>query len=216
MSGKAWAAACPLCRSGPASDLYAARGRRYCSCPECGGAFLDPRDRLGPEEEKARYLLHRNDVYDPGYRSFASPLVEAIRARQQSGDTGLDYGAGPGPVASKMLEEAGYRTRLYDPYFHDDQGALEISYDFIICSEVMEHFYDPAAQFALLRRLLLPGGRLYCMTEPLRADLDFGRWYYKEDPTHVFFYAEKTLRWIAENIGFRKVEAKGRLIIFES
>ncbi len=208
-------AACPLCRRGDPADLYAARGRNYYSCPGCGGAFLDPRDRLGPEEEKSRYLLHRNDVRDPGYRRFASPLVEAIAARQGTGDRGLDFGAGPGPVASTMLEERGFRTRLYDPYFRDDPGALEASYEFIICSEVMEHFYDPAEEFALLRRLLAPGGRLYCMTELLRDGDGFARWHYKEDPTHVFFYAERTIRWIEENRGFARAEANGRLIVFE-
>lgn len=195
--------------------MFAARGRRYYSCSDCGGVFLDPRDRLGQEEERARYLLHRNDVYDQGYRSFASPLVEAVAARQERGDKGLDFGAGPGPVASKMLEEMGYETRLYDPFFHDDPAALAASYDYIICSEVMEHFYDPAKEFALLRRRLVPGGRLYCMTEMLRDGVDFARWHYKEDPTHVFFYAERTLRWIAERIAFGGVEAKGRLIVFQ-
>ena len=38
--------------------------------------MLDPLDYLSQEEEKERYKNHNNDVNDPRYQKFVSPIVE--------------------------------------------------------------------------------------------------------------------------------------------
>ena len=46
-----------------------------------------------------------------------------------------------------MLETAGHRVRLYDPIYHPESAALERSYDFVTCTEVVEHMHRPADEF---------------------------------------------------------------------
>lgn len=206
---------CPLCLEGSVRRFAEYLNRGYYLCEECGGVFLDPADRLTPEQERARYLHHTNDVTDPGYRRFVSPLVEAIRERISADENGLDYGAGPGPVVSTLLREAGYHLTLYDPFFHYYPEVLNQRYGFIVCCEVMEHFHHPLEEFRRLKNCLQEGGSLFCMTERYDGAVPFGTWHYKNDPTHVFFYHEKSLEWIRQQVGFRRLVIQGRVIVFD-
>jgi hypothetical protein len=80
---------------------------------------------------------------------------------------------------------------------------------------VIEHFHRPRKEFEKLYDLLLQNGKLYCMTDMFNETKNFDTWYYKNDHTHVFFYHEKTIAWIAEKIGFSNFHIEGRLIVFE-
>lgn len=199
---------CPLC--GTASTEFF--DNSFFLCPACEGIFRDPELFLPPDTERARYEQHNNDPADPRYRAFVSPLVEAITAHMPPGSHGLDFGAGPGPVGSVMLAEQGYQTACYDPYFHNTPGLLENTYDFVFCSEVIEHFYAPAVEFPRLFSLLRPGGSLFCMTHLYSSDIDFCSWYYKNDETHVFFYREQTMEFISRLFGFSACTINRRII----
>ena len=96
-----------------------------------------------------------------------------------------------------MMEEMGFSTAVYDPYFAPGTRALEREYDFVTCSETVEHFSRPGAEFARLAGLLRPGGWLGVMTSIYRDETPFGRWYYARDPTHVAFYRDETMDWLA-------------------
>lgn len=200
MSG---AAACPLCGSRAATPLAHAHGRDYFDCPECGLAFLEPSQRPAPDVERARYETHENDPADARYRSFLGRVFEPLVARLPAGAEGLDYGSGPGPTLSVMLEEAGFPTAVYDPFFAADDRALARTYDFITCTETVEHFFAPAAEFDRLDALLRPGGWLGVMTTVWTGDEPFADWWYARDPTHVCFYRPRTLDWIARRHGWR-------------
>ncbi|UJH92130.1 class I SAM-dependent methyltransferase [Antarcticibacterium sp. 1MA-6-2] len=126
----------------------------------------------------------------------------------------MDFGCGTGPVASVFLRRQGFSINLYDPFFEDHPEVLKKKYDFIMCCEVMEHFQNPRREFKLLHKLLNPGGKLYCKTSLYREENDFGSWYYKNDPTHVFLYTEDTLKWIRLDFGFTELQIDPKLIIF--
>jgi SAM-dependent methyltransferase len=179
----------------------AVRGRDYWRCTACEARFLDPAQRLSAAAERAHYETHRNDPDDPGYRRFLGKLADALLARLQPAASILDYGCGPGPALAAMLREAGHRVHLYDPFFHPDAAALEEAYDAIACSETAEHFHAPAAEFARLAGLLRPHGLLAVMTCFQTDDARFADWHYRRDPTHVVFYREETLRYIAADLG---------------
>lgn len=193
---------CPVCRSGPAESFPLPGGGAYWLCRGCAAVFLDPAHRPGREEERKRYLLHENDLGDPGYRAFLRRLAGPLLERIPPGREGLDYGCGPGPALARILEEAGHRVRLYDPFFHPDSSALERRYDFIACSETAEHFHRPAEEFERLDSLLKPGGWLAVMTSFRPADRDFAGWHYRLDPTHVVFYREETFRFLSRRFGW--------------
>jgi hypothetical protein len=154
------------------------------------------------DEERSIYLLHRNDADDPGYRKYLEPIAESLLGRLRPGSRGLDYGCGPDSALAAMLREAGHDVALYDPLFHPDSDALAGKYDFITCSEVIEHFHRPYREFAKLDAMLGPGGILAIMTRFLTDSMDFQRWHYRRDPTHVVFYREQTLRQVAHRFGW--------------
>jgi len=205
---------CPLCGSRRIPPFAVREGRRFLRCRRCDLIFLDPAQRLGPGEERARYETHRNDPADPDYRAFLDRLLGPLVERLTQGARGLDYGSGPGPTLSRMLTEAGYPTVDYDPFFAPREEVLDRRWDFVTCSETAEHFFDPGREFRRLDRMLAPGGWLGLMTGIVTDDVDFGTWWYVRDPTHVAFYSPETLSWIAADRGWERVPVGDTVVLF--
>ena len=193
---------CPVCRAAALRPFSVVEGKAYRRCDNCEATLLDPAHRLGPAAEHASYCRHQNDPADPRYRRFLARLAEPLLHRLPAAATVLDYGCGPGPALAAILREAGHRVSLYDPFFAADRAALDGPYDAITCSEVAEHFYQPAVEFDRLHALLRPGGYLGLMTCFQTDDARFATWHYRRDPTHVVFYRESTLRRIALDRGW--------------
>lgn len=177
-------------------------GKGYRRCRACAAVLLEREHFFSPADEHAHYRHHENAVDDPRYRRFLSRLAEPILARLSPRSSGLDYGCGPGPALAAMLGEAGHEMRVYDPFFAPDPCVFERTYDFIVCSETAEHFFDPAGEFERLDRLARPGGWLGFMTCFRTDAARFAAWHYRRDPTHVVFYAEATFRHIAGRFGW--------------
>lgn len=195
-------AVCPVCRTLAPEHFLSIDGQDYWCCGACEARFLDPRHWRTREQERAHYLLHENDPGDVRYRAFLAKLAEPLLAKLGPAMGGLDYGCGPGPALAEMLREAGHAMVLYDPFFHADPQALLQTYDFITCTEVAEHFRQAADEFDRLDRMLRPGGWLGVMTCFQTDDARFANWHYRKDPTHVVFYREATLQWIAAQRGW--------------
>lgn len=193
--------ACPLCAA-PADPFLTIDGRGYFRCPACELRFLDPARRPSAAEEHVHYLHHENDPDDPRYRRFLSKLADPLLERLPCASHGLDYGCGPGPALAAMLREAGHEVALHDPFFAPDQSSLAGTYDFVACTEVAEHFHNPARDFTRLRGLVRPGGWLAVMTCFQTDDARFADWHYRKDPTHVVFYRAETFRHLAREWGW--------------
>lgn len=193
---------CRVCRTPGADPFFTDGPRTYLRCGKCGARFLDPGSFPSAEAEQAQYDLHENDIADAGYRRFLSRLAEPLLDRLEPGCEGLDYGCGPGPALAAMLEEAGHSVALYDPFYAAETAVLDRIYDFVTCTEVAEHFHDPAKEFVRLDGLLKPGGWLAIMTCFQTDDARFASWHYRMDPTHVVFYREETMHWLARHHGW--------------
>jgi len=193
---------CPVCESEATRLFLRVEARDYWRCDRCEATFLDPTQLPDLVLEHAQYRLHRNDADDVAYRTFLEKLATPLLARLRPGLRGLDYGCGPGPALAAMLREAGHTMTIYDPLFHDDPAALRSQYDFVTCTEVAEHFHQPAREFDALDRLLSAGGWLAMMTTFQTDDARFASWSYRRDPTHVVFYREATFHVIAERHGW--------------
>jgi SAM-dependent methyltransferase len=189
---------CPLCLSQDTRALLNVDRRAYFLCPECGARFLDPDQHPTRADERREYEQHRNEPDDPAYRRFLNTLLEPLLPKLSPGAEGLDYGCGPGPALAAMFEERGHPMQLYDPLFFGDDSPLQRRYDFITCTEAAEHFHRPNLEFRRLDTLLRPGGWLGVMTRFQTDDARFARWHYRRDPTHVVFYRQDTMRWIAQ------------------
>lgn len=209
---------CPLCEAGGATLLHkggkASGFRDFLHCAECDMVFVPRAQLLDAEAQKARYLQHNNDVHDPAYREFLGRMYYALRPYLQSGASGLDYGAGPGPALQRMMIEDGFDAQVYDIYFHPDKSALATGYDFITCTETAEHFDDPRGEFDRLDRLLRRGGWLGVMTGMPENWDTFPSWYYHRDPTHVNFFSQATMEWIAARLGWDAHFPKKNVTLF--
>jgi hypothetical protein len=192
---------CPLCGAASRSFLRA-DGRDYRRCGTCALTYVPAAQHADAAAERARYAEHNNVPTDPGYRDFLDRLLLPLCARLKPGDEGLDYGCGPGPTASVMLSERGFPTRGYDPYFFPDEALLSRRYEFLVCTEVLEHLRRPGEDLARLDALLKPGGLLGVMTGVLEDDAAFEGWWYRRDFTHIGFYRPETLDWIARRRGW--------------
>lgn len=204
---------CPLCHH-QAISFYKKRNRHFFQCTHCLAIFLHPDSRFEKESERKRYLQHQSGIEDSGYLTFISPITTVIQNSFTAGHKGLDFGCGHTPVLSELLSKQQIDIASYDPIFHDNKALLDQKYDFIICCEVIEHFYHPDKAFELLRKLLKPNGHLICHTNIYQDDIDFQSWYYKNDPTHVFFYHLSTLQYIKNKFSFTSLGVSGNLITF--
>jgi len=160
--------------------------------------FVPERYWLSAEDEKAIYDLHENDSQDQGYRQFLSRLSAPLLTQLKPNQKGLDFGCGPGPTLSVLLEEHGYEVGLYDPFYYNDASVFDNSYDFICATEVVEHLRDPSRNFSALFNMLNPDGWLGIMTKLVIDKQAFARWHYIQDMTHICFYSRSTFEYLAQ------------------
>jgi len=187
--------------------------RYYLKCPNCDGIFVSKQFLPDDVIEVNRYNKHNNDIHDPQYQKFVSPITNAIQNNFNKKHQGLDFGSGTGPVITSSLKEKGYSLETFDPYFDYRPEVLTTTYDYIACCEVVEHFHNPFKEFHKLKSLLKPNGKLFIMTKLYFDEINFDEWYYKNDPTHVFFYLKTTFDWIKDTYGFQSLEIKNRLVV---
>ncbi|ORP14568.1 2-polyprenyl-3-methyl-5-hydroxy-6-metoxy-1,4-benzoquinol methylase [Vibrio cholerae] len=189
---------CPLCHSENSQAYFVDKHRRYFQCQQCALVYVDPEQRLNAEREKGFYDLHQNIPSDEGYRRFLSRVCSPMLDRVPPQSQGLDFGCGPGPTLSLMLEEAGHSMALYDIFYHPDTQVLNRQYDFMTATEVIEHLHDPHRVWQQWLNLVKPGGWIGLMTKMVK-DLDaFAGWHYKNDLTHVIFFSRATFQYLAE------------------
>jgi len=174
--------------------------------------FVPPSQHLSAEQEKAEYDLHRNSPQDAGYRRFLSRLLIPMMTKLPKGARGLDFGCGPGPTLSVMFSEAGYNMDVYDKFYANHPHVFSKQYDFVTCTEVVEHLSSPASTFAILYGLLKPGGRLGIMTKLVINSTAFTTWHYKNDLTHIAFFSQDTFEWLAHHWRYR-LEFSGKDVI---
>jgi SAM-dependent methyltransferase len=206
---------CPLCHAPHSGSSITTASGKYHHCRSCDLVFQTAGQLPDRQTEFAHYRSHNNRIEDPEYRRFLSQLAEPLMAQLPGGARGLDFGAGPAPALATMLDEAGFPTAIYDPFFAPDRQPLDQTYDFITCTETAEHFHQPRREFELIDRLLKPGGWLGLMTE-LQPVIDlFPDWWYHSDLTHVSFYSTDTLRWLSRHFGWRIAQLQERVVLLQ-
>ncbi len=188
--------------------------REFYNCDVCDLVYVPDKYYLTPNEEKKRYNLHNNDPYDVRYRKFLNKLINEIKPYISKDMCGLDYGCGPGPALSIMLKEKGYKVQTYDPYFAKNNNIFNKKFDYITCTETVEHFYNPKKEFDKFDSLLSKKGLLGIMTGMLKDWNNFNDWHYYRDPTHVVFYSQKTMKWIAKQYSYKCIFPRKNIVIF--
>lgn len=205
---------CQLC-SNPQLEEYAVlkKGRVFKHCNNCDLVMLDMDFWLDHIAEKQRYDQHENSLENKGYVEMLNKFIDThIKPYIKEDDLLLDYGSGPNPVLSKLLNKQGIKTEIYDPYYAPRAFSDE-EYDLILSTEVVEHFNYPGIEIPKMIKRLKKGGYLVLMTA-FRVEQDqFKAWYYKDDHTHVSFYSLKTFDFITKEYGLEIVEHNDKDVI---
>lgn len=192
----------------------------YFHCPHCDLIFMDPLERPLPDEEKARYDLHENEE-TTGYRNFFAPLLQDIEnysvvlGKPRTQVQILDYGSGPTGFLGKLLKERSFQVANFDIFYSPTPESLETSYDVITSTEVWEHFHDPFKEITMLTGILKTFGILVVMTSAHPGPGPFHDWHYRRDFTHVTFFSEKTMKWIADHFGYELIKSQSPYWVFQ-
>jgi len=205
---------CPLCCHKGSKRLAhrTRKGRQFWHCLQCQLIFVDPAARPGRQLEEDLYRQHRNGPEHPGYVAFLRRIIDPALPLLTPAMRGLDYGCGPGPTLSVLLEREGLNCHNYDPLFFPDLPAGP--FDFIFATECFEHFHAPAREIQRLQELLKTDGHLFVMTDLWYEGIDLRTWSYLCDPTHVSFYHRHTIDHICREYGFKLLACfDGRILM---
>jgi SAM-dependent methyltransferase len=200
---------CPLCFGAESEIFDQDKMRSYLKCSVCDLIFV-PRDSLiSSSAEKERYEAHENEENE-NYTNYLNKTVNAIKPHLQSAGTGLDFGCGHTKILERIFEENGFSVQSYDLFFHPDTNLLSHRYDFIILSEVIEHLRDPREIMLNLKRNLHPHGQFFIKTRLRpKSAVEFSKWFYKRDSTHIQFFNESSFNALTEILGMKSVEMVG-------
>jgi hypothetical protein len=201
---------CLVCATEPAKPYSEGAAQDYLKCPHCGLVWVNPQHFPSLEREKRRYLQHKNSLEEPAYLDYLARAAAPVADLQPPGARGLDYGCGPVEGMKHVLEPR-LRVDSYDPIFFPREELLKFRYDFVLCIEAAEHFHDPLTEFARIDSTLVQGGILVVSSLLLPAPSEFSRWHYRRDFTHVVFYAEETVHWLAAHFGWEVLSLRSPL-----
>jgi SAM-dependent methyltransferase len=135
-------------------------------------------------------------------------FVSRAAAQTPGGARVLDAGAGDAPYR-ELFGGSDYRTVDWAQSPHaggrsadvvaplDALPLADASFDVVLCTQVLEHVARPAAVLGELRRVLVPGGRLW-VTVPFVGELH-------EEPHDYWRYTSHGLREVVETAGFAEV-----------
>ena len=206
---------CHLCKSDDTRKIYTDKQRSYYLCSNCKLIFVSSIDFLNAKEEKLRYDFHENDIYNPGYRKWLNNIFVEVKNRIPKNAQGLDFGSGPEPSLSVLFGEVGYSVTNYDVFYAKNNSAFQRKYDFITASEVVEHLQEPQKELFRLWSCLKAGGVLGIMTGIWKDVEKFQSWVYKDDLTHICFFAKQTFIWLSKQWNAEITFIKKNLIIFK-
>jgi len=209
---------CKLCQSSTNSMKDVKKELIYYRCGTCGFVFLDDKHMLDKVEEKNKYDQHNNSLENEGYvqmfEDFIDLSVEPYRKHIQ---TVLEFGSGPEPVLSKLLERRGFEVDIYDLYYAPKKIYENKMYDLISSTEVFEHLQKPLEILEILAKHTNENGYIALMTKfPPQDDKEFLNWWYRRDPTHISFFTSKSFDVMAQKLGLKVLKTiNENIVIFQ-
>ena len=205
---------CIVCKNNKIEFFQSVKGFDYWQCIYCKATMLDPIQYISSNKEKKHYLKHNNEINDTRFRTFLSNLIEPLKDKISIDDLGLDYGCGYAPALADILKKDGFKVELYDPFFFKNSNIFFRKFNFITCSEVVEHFFKPYEEFNKIDGLLAKNSWFGIMTSFMTEDYLFKNWHYRRDPTHVVFYKKITFKIIANQRNWKINFPSKNIVLF--
>ncbi len=225
------AVACPLCGGETWLPRVVRQGHRMVECRGCGLWYLNPMpSRAALANVYCDQYFESASAQQTGYADYAGMADDwrdtfrrrlALVAGRVGGGRLLDVGGGFGYLADAAVPY--FRERWVvelaasaaDRVARDHRvlvGAWETVevpeeyFDVVSMQDCLEHFPDPLAALAKVRRVLRPGGVLLVVTPNVGswiARLQRRRWVSLKFPEHVALYSRATLRRACAAAGLR-------------
>ena len=205
---------CTVCKNNKIEFFLNIENLDYWQCKLCKATMLNPIHYISSNKEKKHYLKHNNEIDDTRYRDFLTNLIEPLKDKICVNDIGLDYGCGYAPALADILKKDGFNIELYDPFFFKNENIFFRKFNFITCSEVVEHFFKPYEEFNKIDSLLAQNSWLAIMTSFMTEDYLFKNWHYRRDPTHVVFYKKITFKIIASQRNWKINFPSKNIVLF--
>lgn len=200
---------CRVCQS--PSELFYEDTRKFFKCPQCWLVFtLEMAEN--PVAEK--HYKEQWGTADPNYwKEQVDGALEIIN-QYLTPTKILDFGAGSGEITHEMRIR-GLNVTPLEPMingFLKDQNFSQ-EFDVILAIEVIEHLPNLWEELKELNKVLVEGGIILISTALTNKFIDtpqaaesFRQWWYKDDPTHVSFFCNKTIATLGQ-LGGWKAEA---------
>ena len=205
---------CTVCKNNKIEFFLNIENLDYWQCKLCKATMLNPIHYISSNKEKKHYLKHNNEIDDTRYRDFLTNLIEPLKDKICVNDIGLDYGCGYAPALADILKKDGFNIELYDPFFFKNENIFFRKFNFITCSEVVEHFFKPYEEFNMIDTLLTSNSWFAIMTSFMTEDYLFKNWHYRRDPTHVVFYKKRTFKIIANQRNWKINFPSKNIVLF--
>lgn len=210
---------CKVCQSST-TDIHDEKKRvTYYRCSVCGFVFLDDAFIVDEVREKKQYDQHKNGLENEGYVQMFEEFIEISIAPYLNDTikTALDFGSGPGPVLSTLLQRRGLVVDIYDLYYAPKKVYKNKKYHLITSTEVFEHLHKPLEVLRLLAEHTHSGGYIVLMTKsPPKDDQAFLAWWYRRDPTHISFFTPQSFEIMADKVALRLLETvHDNIVIFQ-
>ena len=205
---------CKICLSHTKTIEDAQLLKTYYACPHCEAFFLDEAFFLSHEQEQKMYSQHNNSLENEGYVAMFENFLDFFWQDIASSKAILDFGSGPTPVLSELMKRRGATVACYDKFYQPIAIHETQQYDCITSTEVFEHLDNPLETLDYLNKHLKEKGLLALMTLFHQNDENhFLTWWYRRDPTHIFFYTPKTIACMAEKSCFSVLKTDNKRVI---
>ncbi len=210
---------CKICKNDTTTLQDVAQKKAYQVCENCQAIMLGDNFLVTKDREKAQYENHNNTFESKGYVKMFEDFLDFFWDDLDiNKTTALDFGSGPGPVLSQILEKKGLHVDIYDKIYQPKKVFIDKKYDLITSTEVFEHLQNPQEILMQFKKQLKPSGLIAIMT--LFHDNNsenFLKWWYRRDPTHISFYTPKTFEVLANMCGLKVLKHdNSRVIILTS
>lgn len=193
---------CKLCHSDKVESFYKDKNREYLLCPECELIAVPEKYYLDMHSERKRYELHDNTIDNTGYVAYLEAVVSVIRQNKNKDISIIDFGSGKNRVLESLLKREGYTNcRSYDPLYGYMVDFEKTTFDIVVLCEVIEHLQDLSSELSHIKKTLRDNSRLIIRTQVYLEKEQFPKWWYKEDLTHINFFSERTIEFVAGVIG---------------
>lgn len=206
---------CKICKNDTKMIQDKAQQKAYNICKNCQAIMLQDNFLVTNDREKAQYENHNNTFQSKGYVKMFEDFLDFFwNDLDENKINALDFGSGPGPVLSQILEKKGLQVDIYDKFYQPKKVFTNKQYDLITSTEVFEHLQNPFATLSLLKKHLKKDGMIAIMTLfHDNNEENFLKWWYRRDPTHILFYTPKTFEVLARMCGLKVLKHDNKRVI---